>query len=51
MLVTFMNPKSCLIIVFLESIEKFPYPPYELLNSAISIKDYVAFNCRVIHEW
>ena len=29
---------------------KFP-SPYELLNSAVSIKDYVAFNCRVIHEW
>lgn len=48
--VPFMNPKCCLIIVFLESNEKFPFPPYELFNSVVSIKVYVAFNCRVIHE-
>jgi len=32
------------------SIEKFPFPPYELLNNAISIKGDVAYNYRVIHE-
>jgi hypothetical protein len=48
MLVPFMNPKSCLIIIFLESIEKFPFPPYELLNRAIK---YQRLCSRVIHEW